>query len=337
MKILVTGGLGFIGSHTAVELLNSGNEVTIVDNLYNSKEEVLEKIEQITNKKVKLYKYDLTNKNELEEVFEENEIDVVIHFAGYKAVGESVKKPLMYYSNNLYSTINLLEVMEKYNVKKLVFSSSATVYGDPGTSKYVEEMGRGKTTSPYGTTKAMIEKILEDLYFSDDSWSIVILRYFNPVGAHESGLIGEEPQGIPNNLMPYVVRVASGELKELSVFGNDYDTPDGTGVRDYIHVVDLAKGHLSALKKLDKEGKGLFIYNLGTGTGYSVLDMVKAFEEITGRKVPYKIAPRREGDIATCYSNPAKAKEELHWEAKKGIKEMCEDSWNYIQKNNNKI
>ncbi len=330
MKILVTGGLGFIGSHTAVELLNSGNEVTIVDNLYNSKEEVLEKIEQITNKKVKLYKYDLTNKNELEEVFEENEIDVVIHFAGYKAVGESVKKPLMYYSNNLYSTINLLEVMEKYNVKKLVFSSSATVYGDPGTSKYVEEMGRGKTTSPYGTTKAMIEKILEDLYFSDDSWSIVILRYFNPVGAHESGLIGEEPNGIPNNLMPYVMKVAAKKLDVLNIFGNDYPTPDGTGVRDYIHVVDLAKGHVYAMEKMKK---GLNIYNLGSGKGVSVLELVDTFSKVNNVKVNYKIVDRRPGDLAEYYADPSKALKELGWKTEKTLEDICRDSWNF-EKNN---
>ena len=330
MKILVKGGLGFIGSHTAVELLNSGNEVTIVDNLYNSKEEVLEKIEQITNKKVKLYKYDLTNKNELEEVFEENEIDVVIHFAGYKAVGESVKKPLMYYSNNLYSTINLLEVMEKYNVKKLVFSSSATVYGDPGTSKYVEEMGRGKTTSPYGTTKAMIEKILEDLYFSDDSWSIVILRYFNPVGAHESGLIGEEPQGIPNNLMPYVMKVAAKKLDVLNIFGNDYPTPDGTGVRDYIHVVDLAKGHVYAMEKMKK---GLNIYNLGSGKGVSVLELVDTFSKVNNVKVNYKIVDRRPGDLAEYYADPSKALKELGWKTEKTLEDICRDSWNF-EKNN---
>ena len=330
MKILVKGGLGFIGSHTAVELLNSGNEVTIVDNLYNSKEEVLEKIEQITNKKVKLYKYDLTNKNELEEVFEENEIDVVIHFAGYKAVGESVKKPLMYYSNNLYSTINLLEVMEKYNVKKLVFSSSATVYGDPGTSKYVEEMGRGKTTSPYGTTKAMIEKILEDLYFSDDSWSIVILRYFNPVGAHESGLIGEEPNGIPNNLMPYVMKVAAKKLDVLNIFGNDYPTPDGTGVRDYIHVVDLAKGHVYAMEKMKK---GLNIYNLGSGKGVSVLELVDTFSKVNNVKVNYKIVDRRPGDLAEYYADPSKALKELGWKTEKTLEDICRDSWNF-EKNN---
>ena len=325
--------MGYIGSHTVVELLKNGKDVVILDNLSNSKMEVLDAIEELTGKKPKFYNADYLNADELSKAFEENEIHAVINFAGYKAVGESVKEPLKYYHNNVSGAIVLLETMKKFNVKKFIFSSSATIYGDPGVPEYVEEMGRGKTTNPYGTTKSMIEQILEDVYFADNSWDICILRYFNPVGAHESGLIGEEPQGIPNNLMPYVVRVASGELKELSIFGNDYDTPDGTGVRDYIHVVDLAKGHLAALNKLDKEGKGLYIYNLGTGTGYSVLDMVKSFEEITGKKVPYKITQRRPGDIATCYSDTKKAKEELGWEAKKGIKEMCEDSWNFIQKN----
>ncbi|MGN1328057.1 MAG: UDP-glucose 4-epimerase GalE, partial [Clostridia bacterium] len=262
-----------------------------------------------------------------------NKIEAVLNFAGYKAVGESVKKPLEYYHNNISGCLVLLQTMQKYGVKKFVFSSSATVYGEPEKIPLTEDCKTGETTNPYGTTKLYIEQILKDLYKSDNSWDICILRYFNPVGAHESGLIGEEPNGIPNNLMPYIVRVASGELKELSVFGNDYNTPDGTGVRDYIHVVDLAKGHLAALNKLEKEGSGLYIYNLGTGTGYSVLDMVKSFEEITGKKVPYKIVPRRPGDIATCYSDTIKAKQELGWTAEKGIKEMCEDSWNFIQKN----
>ena len=330
MKILVTGGLGFIGSHTAVELLNSNNEVIIVDNLYNAKEDVLEKIEKITGKKVKLYKYDLTDKEKVDEIFKENEIDVVIHFAGYKAVGESVKKPLMYYSNNLISTINLLEVMKKYNVKKLVFSSSATVYGDPGRPKYVEKMGRGETTNPYGTTKAMIEKILEDLYVSDNAWNITLLRYFNPVGAHESGLIGEEPNGIPNNLMPYVMKVASGKLEELSIFGNDYPTPDGTGVRDYIHVVDLAKGHVCALEKMKQ---GLNVYNLGSGKGVSVLELVNTFSKVNAIKVNYKIVGRRPGDLAEYYADPSKAYEELGWKTEKTLEDICRDSWNY-EKNN---
>ena len=333
MAILVTGGAGFIGSHTAVELLNSGKDIVIVDNFSNSKPKALEAIKKITGKDFKFYEINYLDREKLKKVFEENDIEAVLNFAGYKSVGESVRKPLEYYDNNISGCLVLLETMQKYGVKKFVFSSSATVYGEPERIPLTEDCKTGGTTNPYGTSKLYIEQILKDLYASDNSWDICILRYFNPVGAHESGLIGEEPQGIPNNLMPYVVRVASGELKELSVFVNDYDTPDGTGVRDYIHVVDLAKGHLAALNKLDKEGKGLYIYNLGTGTGYSVLDMVKSFEEITGNKVPYKITQRRPGDIATCYSDTKKAKEELGWEAKKGIKEMCEDSWNFIQKN----
>ena len=333
MAILVTGGAGFIGSHTAVELLNSGKDIVIVDNFSNSKPKALEAIKKITGKDFKFYEINYLDREKLEKVFEENDIEAVLNFAGYKSVGESVRKPLEYYDNNISGCLVLLETMQKYGVKKFVFSSSATVYGEPERIPLTEDCKTGGTTNPYGTSKLFIEQILKDLYASDNSWDICILRYFNPVGSHESGLIGEEPQGIPNNLMPYVVRVASGELKELSVFGNDYDTPDGTGVRDYIHVVDLAKGHLAALNKLDKEGKGLYIYNLGTGTGYSVLDMVKSFEEITGNKVPYKITQRRPGDIATCYSDTKKAKEELGWEAEKGIKEMCEDSWNFIQKN----
>lgn len=330
MRILVTGGLGFIGSHTVVELAKENNEVIIVDNLYNSKEEVLEKLEKITGKKFKLYKYDLTEKEKVEEIFSENEIDAVIHFAGYKAVGESVKKPLMYYSNNLISTINLLEVMQKYDVKKIVFSSSATVYGDPGTPKYVEDMKRGETSSPYGETKAMIERILEDLYKSDNSWNITLLRYFNPVGAHESGLIGEEPNGIPNNLMPYVMKVASGKLEVLSIFGNDYPTPDGTGVRDYIHVVDLAKGHVKALDKLKE---GLNVYNLGSGKGVSVLELVTTFEKVNNIKVNYKIVDRRPGDLPEYFADPSKALKELDWKTEKTLEDICRDSWNY-EKNN---
>lgn len=333
MSILVTGGAGYIGSHTVVELLNEGKDVVIIDDFSNSKPAALEAIRKITGKDFKFYEMNYLDREKLEKVFEENKIDAVLNFAGFKAVGESVQKPLEYYHNNVSGCIVLLETMAKYNVKKFVFSSSATVYGEPETIPITEECKTGGTTNPYGTSKLFIEQILKDLYKSDNSWDICILRYFNPVGSHESGLLGEEPQGIPNNLMPYVVRVASGQLKELSVFGNDYDTPDGTGVRDYIHVVDLAKGHLYALNKLEKEGKGLYIYNLGTGTGYSVLDMVKSFEETTGKKVPYKITARRPGDIATCYSDPTKAKNELGWEAHKGIKEMCKDSWNYIQKN----
>ena len=288
MSILVTGGAGYIGSHTVIELLNVGREVVIIDNFSNSKKEVLEKIKEITKKDFKFYEINYLDKKVLEKVFEENKIEAVLNFAGYKAVGESVQKPLEYYENNISGAVVLLEIMKKYNVKKFIFSSSATVYGEPEKIPITEECKIGGTTNPYGTTKLFIEQILQDLYKSDNSWDIAILRYFNPVGAHESGLIGEEPQGIPNNLMPYIVRVASGQLEQLSVFGNDYNTPDGTGVRDYIHVVDLAKGHIKALEKLEKEETGIYIYNLGTGTGYSVLDMVKAFEEVTGKKVKYK-------------------------------------------------
>ena len=332
MAVLVTGGAGFIGSHTAVELLNAGKEIVILDNFSNSKPDSLEAIKKITGKDFKFYEMDYLDREKLEKVFEENEIDSVLNFAGFKAVGESVEKPIEYYTNNISGALVLLDTMKKYGVKKFVFSSSATVYGEPERIPITEDCKTGGTTNPYGTSKLFIEQILKDIYNSDNTWDIAILRYFNPVGAHESGLIGEEPQGIPNNLMPYVARVAAGKLKELSVFGNDYDTPDGTGVRDYIHVVDLAKGHIKALEKLEKEGKGLYIYNLGTGKGYSVLDMVKAFEKSTGKKVAYKIAPRRTGDIATCYSDPTKAKEELGWEAIKTLDEMCKDSWNFINK-----
>lgn len=332
MAVLVTGGAGFIGSHTVVELLNEGKEVVIVDNFSNSKKEVLDAIRKITGKDFKFYEIDYLDREKLEKVFEENEIEEVINFAGFKSVGESVKKPIEYYTNNISGALVLLDTMRKYGVKTFIFSSSATVYGEPEMIPVTEECKTGGTTNPYGTSKLYIEQILKDIYTSDPSWNICILRYFNPVGAHESGLIGEEPQGIPNNLMPYVARVALGTLKELSVYGNDYDTKDGTGVRDYIHVVDLAKGHIKALEKLEKEKQGLFIYNLGTGKGYSVLDMVKAFEKVTGKKIAYKIAPRRDGDIATCYADPKKAKEELGWEASLGIDEMCRDSWNYINK-----
>ena len=332
MAILLPGGAGYIGSHTAVELLNAGKDIIILDNFSNSKPEVLEKIKKITGKDFKFYEANYLDRKAVEKVFEENEIDAVLNFAGYKAVGESVEKPLEYYHNNITGCLVLLQTMKKYNVKKFIFSSSATVYGEHEKIPITEDCKTGGTTNPYGTTKLFIEQILKDLYKSDNTWDICILRYFNPVGSHESGLIGEEPQGIPNNLMPYIVRVAAGQLKELSVFGNDYNTPDGTGVRDYIHVVDLAKGHVCALNKLDKEGKGLYIYNLGTGVGYSVLDMVKAFEKATGKKVPYKIAPRRAGDIAACYADPKKAKEELGWVATKTLEDMCKDSWNYIEK-----
>lgn len=332
MSVLVTGGAGYIGSHTVVELLNENKEVIVVDNFSNSKPEMLDKIKKITNKDFKFYELDYSNKEKMDKVFAENKIDSVIHFAGYKAVGESVEKPIEYYTNNVSGTLNLLDVMRKHNVKTIIFSSSATVYGDPEVVPLTEMCKIGGTTNPYGSSKLFIEQILKDVYKSDNTWDVCILRYFNPIGSHESGIIGEEPQGRPNNLMPYIVRVASGELEELSIFGNDYNTPDGTGVRDYIHVVDLAKGHIKALEKLEKEKSGIYIYNLGTGKGYSVLDMVKAFEKSTGKKVAYKIAPRRAGDIATCYSDPTKAKEELGWKATKTLDEMCKDSWNFINK-----
>ncbi len=332
MAILITGGTGYIGSHTVVELLNLNREVVVLDNFVNSSPEVVNKIKQITGKDFKFYEVDLLDRKNLEKVFEENEITEVIHFAGLKAVGESVGKPLEYYSNNLTGTLTLLEVMRKHNCKKIIFSSSATVYGDQGVPKCVETMKRGETTNPYGTTKAMIEKILEDLYVSDNTWGIVILRYFNPVGAHESGLIGDDPNGIPNNLMPYIQRVAAGKLPELSIYGNDYPTKDGTGVRDFIHVVDLAKGHINAMEKLTDTPNGVFTYNLGTGTGYSVLDMVNTFEKVNNVKVPYKITARRAGDLAEMYADPSKAKEELGWVAYKNLSDMCKDSWNFAQK-----
>ncbi len=331
MKILVTGGLGYIGSHTCIELLKD-NEVVVLDNLSNSKEEVKDKIKQITGKDIKLYIGNMIDENLLDKIFTEEKIDAVIDFAAYKAVGESVKKPVEYYTNNISTVLVLLKVMKKHDVKKLVFSSSATVYGQPDRVPIKETDKTGGTTNPYGTSKLFVEQILKDLYQSDNSWDIAILRYFNPIGAHESGLIGEEPNGIPANLMPYIVKVASNELECLSVFGNDYPTKDGTGVRDYIHVVDLAKGHIKALEKLEKEQSGLYIYNLGTGIGYSVLDIVKAFEKVNNIKVNYKIAPRRPGDIAECYSDPAKAKEELGWQATKTIEDMCKDAYNYIVK-----
>ncbi len=331
MAILLPGGAGFIGSHTAVELLNAGKEIIILDNFSNSKPEAITAIKEITGKDFKFYEIDYTDREKLESIFESNNIEAVINFAGYKAVGESVQKPIEYYTNNISGALVLLDTMRKYGCKKFIFSSSATVYGEPQKMPITEEFETGGTTNPYGTTKLFIEQILKDIYKSDNDWDICILRYFNPVGAHKSGLIGEEPKGIPNNLMPYVSRVAAGVLQELSIFGNDYNTPDGTGVRDYIHVVDLAKGHEKALQKLEKEETGLYIYNLGTGTGYSVLDMVHAFEKSTGKKVPYKIAPRRAGDIAMCYADPKKAKEELGWEATKTLEDMCRDSWNYTK------
>ena len=333
MSILVTGGAGFIGSHTAVELLNSGKDIVIIDDFSNSKPTAIEAIKQITGRNFNFYEMNYLDKVALEKVFKENKIEAVLNFAGFKAVGESVEKPIEYYINNVFGALVLLDTMKKFGVKKFIFSSSATVYGEPEKIPITEDCKTGGTTNPYGTTKLFIEQILKDIYISDNTWDIAILRYFNPVGAHESGLIGEEPKGRPNNLMPYVARVAAGILPELSIYGNDYPTPDGTGVRDYIHVVDLAKGHLKALEKLEKEKFGLYIYNLGTGNGCSVLDMVKAFEKVTAKKVPYKIIPRRAGDIAICYADPSKAKKELGWMAEKTIEDMCKDSWNYIEKN----
>ena len=333
MKILVTGGTGYIGSHTVVELLNNGYEVVILDNFSNSKKEVLDKINKIAGKTPKFYLGNMIDKEILNQIFKENEIDAVIDFAAYKAVGESVKKPIEYYTNNVATVLVLLDVMKKHNCKKIVFSSSATVYGDPEVVPITEETKTGETTNPYGTSKLFVEQILKDLYNSDNEWDIVILRYFNPIGAHESGLIGEEPNGIPANLMPYISKVASKKLECLSVFGDDYDTKDGTGVRDYVHVVDLAVGHIKAIEKLTKENKGLFIYNLGTGVGYSVLDMIHAFEKANGIKINYKIVPRRSGDIAICYSDPTKALKELNFKTTKTLEDMCKDAWNYEQNN----
>ena len=333
MKVLVTGGTGYIGSHTVVELLEKGNSVIIVDNLSNSKIEVLDAIKNITGKDVKFYNINYLDRNALEKVFEENEIDSVINFAGYKAVGESTKKPLEYYENNVSGAIVLLETMKKYGVKKFVFSSSATIYGIQESPKYVETMKRGIPSSPYGMTKVMIEEILEDLYKADPEWKISILRYFNPIGAHESGLIGENPEGIPNNLMPYIQRVASKKLDELTIFGNDYNTPDGTCRRDYLHVVDLARGHIKALEKLDIVDNGVYYYNLGTGSPKSVLEMVNTFKKVNNIELPYKFGPRREGDLDEFYADPTKAETELGWKAEKTLEDMCRDSWNYEQKN----
>lgn len=331
MAVLVTGGAGYIGSHTSVELLNSNEEIIIIDNFSNSKPEVLNRIKEITNKDFKFYEIDLLDKDALDKVFSENNITEVIHFAGFKAVGESVAKPIMYYHNNLTSTFILCEVMAKYNAKKIVFSSSATVYGAPKTVPILEDFPLS-TTNPYGTTKLMIEQILKDIYVSDNEWSIAVLRYFNPIGAHESGLIGENPNGIPNNLMPYITQVGDGKLQYLNVFGNDYNTHDGTGVRDYIHVVDLSIGHLKAIDFVRKQ-TGIDYFNLGTGKGYSVLDIVNAYEKATGINIPYKFAPRRAGDIAECYADPQKAKKVLSWTASKSLEEMCKDSARW-QKNN---
>ena len=332
MAILVTGGAGYIGSHTCVELLNAGYDVVVVDNLYNSSEKALQRVEQITGKKVKFYEVDLLDQPALKDVFDKETIESVIHFAGLKAVGESVHKPLEYYHNNITGTLILCDEMRKHGVKDIVFSSSATVYGDPAEIPITEHCPKGEITNPYGRTKGMLEQILTDLHTADDEWNVVLLRYFNPIGAHESGLIGEDPKGIPNNLVPYIAQVAVGKLEYLNVFGNDYDTPDGTGVRDYIHVVDLAKGHVKAVKKLtDKEG--VSIYNLGTGVGYSVLDVLHAYEKACGKTLKYEIKPRRDGDVAVCYSDSAKAKKELGWVAEKGIEEMCADSWKWQSRN----
>ena len=331
MNILVTGGCGYIGSHTCCELLNKGHNVIIIDNLSNSKKEVVNYIKEITGRDVTLYIGDVCDKDLLRKIFNKNKIDSVIHFAGYKAVGESVKLPLKYYRNNLDSTLSLCEVMSEFDCKNLVFSSSATVYGIPKKLPIKEDFPLS-TTNPYGTTKLMIERILKDLYTSDNTWHIALLRYFNPIGAHSSGLLGEDPNGIPNNLMPYIVKVATGELECLSIFGDDYDTKDGTGVRDYIHVVDLALGHIAAIEKIDKE-PGVYTYNLGTGVGYSVLELVKTFSKVNNIIVNYKIAPRRPGDIAECYADTTKASDELHWHATKTIEDMCKDSYNFAIKN----
>ncbi|MCI9662649.1 MAG: UDP-glucose 4-epimerase GalE [Lachnospiraceae bacterium] len=334
MAILVTGGAGYIGSHTVVELQNAGYEVVVVDNLSNSSEKSLKRVEAITGKPVTFYKADILDRDALNRIFDAEKIDSCIHFAGLKAVGESVQKPWEYYQNNIAGTLTLVDVMRQRGVKNIIFSSSATVYGDPAVIPITEECPKGQCTNPYGWTKSMLEQILSDMQKADPQWNVILLRYFNPIGAHKSGTIGENPNGIPNNLMPYITQVAVGKLKELGVFGNDYDTPDGTGVRDYIHVVDLAIGHVKALKKIEEKA-GLCVYNLGTGAGYSVLDIVKNFEAATGVKIPYVIKDRRAGDIATCYSDASKAKKELGWEAQYGIREMCADSWRWQSGNPN--
>lgn len=334
MQILVTGGTGFIGSHTCVELIEAGYDVVIADNLYNSKAMVVDRIEEITGTRPKFYEVDIMDREKLDELFDKEKIDAVIHFAGYKAVGESTRKPIAYYENNIGSTLVLCDVMARHDCKKIVFSSSATVYGDPAFVPITEDCPMGETTNPYGATKAMQERILTDIWRADSSWQVMLLRYFNPIGAHESGLIGEDPKGIPNNLLPYVAQVASGKLEKVHVFGNDYDTPDGTGVRDYIHVVDLAKGHVAAIKGFE-ELDGVQIFNLGTGVGYSVLDIIKAFDKACGKDLPYVIDPRRPGDIATCYSDPSRAKDVLNWTADKNIEDMCTDAWRWQTKNPN--
>ena len=332
MKILVTGGAGYIGSHTVIELQNAGHTPIILDNLYNASEKVLDRIGNITGKRPPFYNVDIRDREGLEKVFDTEKPEAVIHFAGLKAVGESVHKPWEYYDNNITGTLTLVDVMRKHNCKNIIFSSSATVYGDPAFVPITEECPKGQCTNPYGWTKSMLEQVLTDIQFADKDWNVILLRYFNPIGAHKSGTMGENPNGIPNNLMPYITQVAVGKLEKLHVFGNDYDTPDGTGVRDYIHVVDLAKGHVCALKKF-APGSGLSIYNLGTGIGYSVLDIVKNFEDANGITIPYVIDKRREGDIATCYCSAAKAEKDLGWKAQYNMHDMCEDSWRW-QKNN---
>ncbi len=332
MEILVTGGAGYIGSHTCVELLNAGYDVIVADNLYNSSPEALSRVREIKGKPLKFYEEDVLDREALHRIFEENEIEAVIHFAGLKAVGESVAKPIEYYHNNICGTLTLTDVMRQYGCKNIIFSSSATVYGDPAEMPITENCPKGTCTNPYGWSKSMQEQILTDIHTADEDWNVVLLRYFNPIGAHPSGRIGEDPKGIPNNLLPYVAQVAIGKLDCLGVFGDDYDTPDGTGVRDYIHVVDLARGHVNAIEKL-RDNSGVSVYNLGTGTGYSVLQVVHAFEKACGHSIKYEIKPRRPGDIAMCYCDPSKAKAELGWEAERSLEEMCADTWRWQSAN----